>query len=79
MWGTYTKEFSRGVWVGMGAMTVLLTLALYGTTTVLEVGEARLSLPESFIVVIGALTGQGKHHTQVRVSHSVFKFAPKLW
>ncbi|XP_050701452.1 probable glutamate receptor [Eriocheir sinensis] len=59
MWGTYTKEFSGGVWAVMGAMTVLLTLTLHGTTTVLEVGEERLSLLESFIVVMGALCGQG--------------------
>lgn len=63
MWGIYTKDFSIGVWASLASAVVLLTVALHVITTALEVGEARLSLLESFIIVIGALCGQGEHST----------------
>lgn len=69
MWGTYTKEFSSGVWAALVLAAVVLTLALHGTTTLLEVGRTRLSLLESFIVVIGAMCGQGEHQTQAPLHH----------
>ncbi|MPC78624.1 hypothetical protein E2C01_073116 [Portunus trituberculatus] len=59
MWGTYTKEFSGHVWAVLGSTAAALVLALHGTTAIMEQGTERLSLLESFNVVMGALCGQG--------------------
>ncbi|XP_063880766.1 probable glutamate receptor isoform X2 [Scylla paramamosain] len=59
MWGTYIKEFSGHVWAVLGSTAVALMLAMHGTTAIMEQGTERLSLLESFSVVMGALCGQG--------------------
>ena len=59
-WTTFTEEFSLGSWGACGALFLACPLLLYAVTHASPTETERMSLQDSFIMTVGAITFQGK-------------------